>query len=87
MSQHGLNNEAIVVQIADAFCIHGLRLPALIGLEAGRPLSLLGGQLLWLVQPVLSLVVSREMVSQFALLLEEPSAVEALIDELEARES
>ncbi len=87
MSRRGLNNEVFVVQIADALCTHGLRLPALIGLEAGRPLSLIGGQLLWLLQPVLSLVVSGEMVGQAALLLEEPAAVEELIDELEARES
>ncbi len=87
MSHHGLGDDQFVGQIADALCSHGLRLPALIGLEAGRPLSLIGGQFLWILQPVLGLLVSRELVGQVALLLEEPAAVDQLIDQLEARDS
>ncbi|MGB3714999.1 MAG: hypothetical protein WA996_11280 [Candidatus Promineifilaceae bacterium] len=87
MTRRGLDNEEFVVQIADALCIHGLRLPALIGLEAGRPLSLIGGQVLWLLQPLLGLVVSRDLVGNAARLLEEPEALDELIDQLEARES
>jgi hypothetical protein len=87
MSHHGLGHDQFVGQVADALCRHGLRLPALIGLEAGRPLSLIGGQFLWILQPVLGLVVPRDLVGQFAQLLEEPTAVAELIDQLEARES
>ncbi len=87
MTRRGLDNEDFVVQIADALCTHGLRLPALIGLEAGRPLSLIGGQVLWLFQPLLGLVVSRELVGHAARLLEEPEALDELVDQLEARES
>ena len=87
MTNRGLDNEEFVVQIADALCTHGLRLPALIGLEAGRPLSLIGGQFLWLLQPILGLVLSRDMIGHAARLLEEPEAVDELIDQLEARES
>lgn len=87
MTRRGLDNEDFVVQIADALCTHGLRLPALIGLEAGRPLSLIGGQVLWLLQPLLGLVVSRELVGHAARLLEEPEALDELVDQLEARES
>ena len=87
MSRHGLGDDQFVGQIADALCSRGLRLPALIGLEAGRPLSLIGGQFLWILQPVLGLLVSRELVGQVAQLLEEPAAVDELIDHLEARES
>ena len=86
MSRPGLDSDDIVGQIADAICDHGLRLPALVGLEAGRPLSLIGGQVLWLLQPVLGLVISREMVGRVAKMLEEPAAVEELIGKLEARE-
>ena len=87
MSHHGLNDDEFVGQIADALCSHGLRLPALIGLEAGRPLTLLGGQFLWMAQPFLSLMISRDRVGQVAELLEEPASVDKLIDELEAREN
>lgn len=87
MSRRGLNNEQIVGQVADAICDHGLRLPALVGLEAGRPLALFGGQALWLLQPALGLVISREWIGQVAQMLEEPAAVSELIDVLEAREN
>ena len=86
MSHHGQDSDEFIGQIADAVCSHGLRLPTLIGLEAGRPFSLLGSQFLWILQPLLSLLVSRESISELAELLEEPSAVEKLIDQLEARE-
>jgi hypothetical protein len=87
MTHRGLDNEEFVVQLADAICTHGLRLPALAGLEAGRPFSFIGGQFLWLLQPILGLVVSRESVGRAAQLLEEPEAIDELIDQLEARES
>jgi hypothetical protein len=87
MTNHGLDSEEFVGQIADVICSHGMRLPALVGLEVGRPFSLIGGQLLWLLQPVLGLVLSRELVGQTARLLEEPKSIEALIAQLEARES
>jgi hypothetical protein len=87
MTSHGLDNEDFVGQIADVICSHGMRLPALVGLEAGRPLSLLGGQVLWILQPILGLVLSRELVEQTARFLEEPQSVDALIAQLEARES
>ena len=86
MSHHGRNSDEFIGQIADAVCSHGMRLPALIGLEAGRPFTLVGGQLVWILQPVLSLITSRELVGRLAELLEEPSAVEALMDQLEARD-
>jgi hypothetical protein len=86
MTNRGLDNEEFVVQVADALCTRGLRLPALVGLEAGRPLSLIGGQVLWLLQPLLGLVVSRDMIGHAAQLLEEPEALDELIGQLEARE-
>ena len=87
MTDHGLNNDEFVVQLADAICTHGLRLPVLAGLEAGRPFSFVGGQLLWLLQPFLGLVISREKIGQAARLMEEPEGIDELIDQLEARES
>jgi hypothetical protein len=81
------DNQAFVNQLADFVCRLGLQVPVLVGLEAGRPFAFLGGQLLWVAKPVLSLFVSNTSVNQFAELLEEPAAVESLIATLEARES
>jgi hypothetical protein len=72
-------------QVADEICARRLRLPALIALEAGRPLAFVGGQLLWICQPALSLFLSSNMLGNAARLLEDPDAVSALIESLEAR--
>ena len=86
MSRRGLDNDPIVGQIADAICDRGLRIPALVGLESGRPLSLLGGQLLWFLQPLLGVILPRDLIGNVARMLEEPEAIEELIQKLEARE-
>jgi hypothetical protein len=54
-------------------------------LEAGRPLAFVGGQLLWISQPVLGLLLPSNVIGQTARLLENPEAVTALIENLEAR--
>ena len=65
----------------------GLRTPALIALEIGRPLSFLGGQFLWTAQPALSLFMPRQTIANTARVLENPTAVQALINRLETGES
>ena len=60
-----------------------LRLPALILLDAGRPLTFFGGQLLWVSQPLFSLFGKSTQVARMARLLEEPQAVAQLIQQLE----
>lgn len=87
MTSCGLENEVFVKQVAEAICNRRLRMPALIGLEAGRPLAFLGGQLLWLGQPILGLLLSPNLIARLAQLLEEPGSVDALIEFLEAQES
>jgi hypothetical protein len=87
MSQPSFDYDIFLNQVVDALCRRGLRLPALIALEAGQPLAFLGGQFLWLAQPLISLFLPTTMVSQAAQLLEEPAAVAALIACLEARQS
>jgi hypothetical protein len=56
----------------------------LIFLEAGHPLTFLGGQLLWVAQPALSLFMPANVVAEAAQLLEEPESVKALAAKLEA---
>ena len=65
-------------------CQNRLRNPVLALLDAGRPLTFLGGQMLWVLQPALSLFISGTTVRQTARLLEEPDSVAALINRLEA---
>jgi hypothetical protein len=86
MTDSQSENQAFANQLADKVCRMGLRVPVLVGLEAGRPLAFLGGQLLWVAKPALALFFSGSVVSGLAELLEEPAAVEALIATLEARE-
>ncbi len=78
--------ETFVNDFADTLTHRGLRELALTILQAGQPLSFIGGQLLWLAQPVLSVVLPKQEVAQVAHLLEEPAAVQSLIARLEADE-
>jgi hypothetical protein len=72
-----------VDQVAASLVRGGWRLPALIVLEAGRPLAFLGGQLLWLAQPALSLFMPGDSIRRTAEFLEDPEMVDALRDCLE----
>lgn len=74
----------LVVQIIRR---HGLQMPALLLLEAGRPAAFLGGQFLWVAQPALSLLVPSDQIRQMAALLEDPTAVRTLTAKLEASEA
>lgn len=56
--------------------------PALLLIEAGGPLAFLGGQLVWLAQPLLSLLFSPIRLQHLARLLEEPAALKALHQQL-----
>lgn len=60
---------------------------ALLLLEAGRPLALVAGQLLYIAQPALSLVWPDRAIGRLAHLLEDPVAVQSLIDYLDAEET
>jgi hypothetical protein len=76
-------NDLLLQRVARAISRRGLHLPALILLEAGRPFSFLGAQLLWIAQPGLRLFVPGVDVGRIARLLEEPETADALIGYLE----
>jgi hypothetical protein len=78
-----LEQEKLINDIAETIQRRGWRLPALLALEAGRPLAFIGGQLLWLAQPTLSLIISASTIGHIARLLEEPAALDSLIARLE----
>ncbi|MCA9959973.1 MAG: hypothetical protein KC413_11020 [Anaerolineales bacterium] len=80
------DEKAFLDQVAASIQRRGFRLPALIALQIGHPLTFLGGQLVWVAQPALSLFMSTQTIRQVAQLLEKPAAVQALIDRLETNE-
>ena len=82
-TQTAWTNNPFLEQVATFVEARGLRQPALLALTAGRPLTFLGGQFLWVAQPALSLILPNQWIRQTARLLEEPEAVEALITRLE----
>ena len=61
--------------------LYNLRLQnfALAFLEASGPINLLGAQLVYLSQPILSPFISREHSQDFARILEDPSETEIFI--------
>lgn len=85
-SQAGIDQELLDI-LSKSICRAGLRLPALVALGSGGPLAFLGGQLLWIAQPALSLFFPGQAVRQVAQVLEDPMAIEALVTRLEAEES
>ncbi len=64
----------------------GLNAAALTLLEAGRPLAFVGSQLLWLAQPALVLLWPGAQVHRFAQLMEDPAAINGLMERLAADE-
>ncbi len=78
------DDEAFLDQVADAICRHGLRLPVLLALQMGHPATFLGGQLLWVAQPALTLFLPADLVQRLAIVLEEPQAIHGLQTRLEA---
>lgn len=70
-------------QVAAALHQWGLQLPALLALQAGRPLTFLGAQCLYVAQPALSLWLSPQSIHTLAHLLESSDGVNQLIARLE----
>jgi len=61
----------------------GMVAPALMFLEANKPLSFLGSQMILLSQPVLGLIWEDNLLRDYALLLEDRDNVERLLCHLE----
>lgn len=81
------SDDAFLRTVAESISRRGLGSLALATLEAGRPLAFLGGQLLWLTQPALCLLWSRNEVSRLAQLLEQAEAVDTLIGYLQSEQT
>ena len=80
-------HEAFINTLATAVRRRGWQTPVTLLLEAGHPFLFLSEQLLWLAQPALSLFIPAHWVRQTAQLLEEPTAVQALVHKLNTEEA
>lgn len=69
-------------RVAAATRQRGLRGLAILMLQAGRPLTFVAGQLMWIAQPALSLLWSPRQIGMLAHLLEKPGATDLLLDYL-----
>ena len=85
MTSREMEKQHLISHTANALCDRGLGSTALIALEAGRPLAFLVGQLLWVLQPTIGLLVPGEGLAQIAAILEDPEAVDHLIAHLSER--
>ena len=62
---------------------HGLAEPAVLFIEASKPLLPIGSQALLLVQPLLGLLGSDRDLNEFVELFEDPAGVERILSRLE----
>jgi hypothetical protein len=79
--------EKLIVRLADWIARQGLVTPAVFLLETNKPFSFLGGQALWMFQPLLGPILGHDRIAAFAQLLEDPASVDRLLGYLESRRS
>jgi hypothetical protein len=79
MTSREVVDSVYIDRVAKQIRKYGLAHPVRLGLEASRPLTFIGGQLLWMAQPILGLFATNESIGMFARLLEEPEAVDRLL--------
>ena len=72
-------------KIVDKITALGLNTPAVLLLEAHKPLAFIGGQLLLVAQPTLNLLWPRNPAGELSSLLSDSTRLEQLITSLEAR--
>ena len=81
--------EEMIDHLAEWIESKGLRSPAILFLEASKPLALIGSQALFLLQPLLGLVgplwgrFDDRALTEYALLLEDPASIDRLLARLE----
>src|SRR5262249_34744056 len=79
------DDRALLDRLARRIVELRLELPAILTLETSKPLSLLAGQTLVFMEPVVQSIFSVPDYRRFALLIERRDAVEALIQGIERR--
>jgi hypothetical protein len=78
-----MKTATFVEKVANQISHLGLIAPAILFLEAHKPLAFIGSQLLLIVQPTLDIFLSPNLVRQTADMLADPAQLEQLIARLE----
>lgn len=86
MSHARSEQDRFLRELAGGLAERGLRGPALALLAAGRPITFLLGQFLWVAQPAAALLWPRSQITTLAQLLEDERAVAQLQRYLSAEE-
>jgi hypothetical protein len=84
MALSASNRDVLIEGLAQRITRLGLEAPALLLLEAHRPLAFLAGQALLVAQPLLTFFTDAEVVQAYADLLAQPEVVDRLARRLEA---
>ena len=85
MSQPEIGQDEWLDQWAERIHYSGLSVVVLPLLEIGRGLGVLASQVLLLTQPVLAGLVDKTSIDRYVALLEDPRAVERLIERVERK--
>ena len=76
--------EELLDRFAQRVVQMGMTAPAILFLEAYKPLSFLGAQLLWFSEPFLNLLIRPADLHDFTVLIQDEAGTEALIERLES---
>lgn len=82
MQKMGTSTDPLVERLAQLIARWGLVAPAIVFLEANKPLSFVGSQALLMLQPMADLFVARELMTDLAGLLADRDRLELLINRL-----
>ena len=77
-------HDELLDRLARRIAEHGMTAPAILFLEAYKPLSFLGAQLLWATQPFLSTILNSDDLRDLASVIQDDAGTEALIARLES---
>ncbi|NLN83166.1 MAG: hypothetical protein GX138_02245 [Firmicutes bacterium] len=76
----------IVNYMAEKIDKFAMGTPAIVFLEAARPLSFIGGSLMWGAAPFLDIFINDRYTKEIALFLEDRKNIEILIEKIESLE-
>lgn len=75
--------DLLIEKLAQKLSSWGLSAPAILFLEANKPLSFIGSQALLFLQPLLGFLLGDEIIGGYAQLFEDQANVERLLHSLE----
>ena len=79
--------DALLEKLADGIVGRRLAVPAVLFMEAFKPLNFLGSQLMMAFHPMVASIVKGDDYRKVALLMEEDSVVEELLQRVERKEA